>query len=242
MASRRDPEYAGQTDEFGNPITTNQTVPTGARVRGGGLGAPGTTGAQGTFDPLGAPGTTGADPTATGYDPSGGQGQLHRPTGAGGGHGHAHQQGMGRTGITTTEGYGTYETTGMGPTDIGHDTGGMGTRGGRGGYDTGSMGTEGRHGACYDTGSMGTTGGLGYDTGMGATAGHGTGYDTGMGATAGHGTGYDTGMGTIRGSGTAQDATGGQTRVGLHRDTDREKRGMTERILEHLPGTGRKST
>ena len=205
MAHRRDPEYAGQTDEFGNPITTNQTVPTGTRLTEGGLGAPGTTGAQGTFDPLGAPGTTGADPTVTGYDPSGGQGQLHRPTGAGGGR--AHQQGIGRTGITTTEGYGTYETTGTG------------TTGGPGGYDTGGMGTTGGHGGS-DTGSMGTTGGLG--------------------------AGYDTGMGDIRGSGTAQDVTGGmtggQTRVGLHRDTDREKKGMTERILEHLPGTGRRST
>lgn len=185
MAHRRDPEFAGQTDEFGNPITTYQTVPTGTGLTGGGLGAPGTTGAQGTFDPLGAPGTTGADPTVTGYDPSGGQGQLLRPTGAGGGR--AHQQGIGRTGITTTEGYGTYETTGMG-----------------------------------------TTGGPG---GTGTTGGHG---------------GYDTGMGDIRGSGTAQDVTGGmtggQTRVGLHRDTDREKKGMTERILEHLPGTGRRST
>lgn len=205
MAHRRDPEFAGQTDEFGNPITTYQTVPTGTGLTGGGLGAPGTTGAQGTFDPLGAPGTTGADPTVTGYDPSGGQGQLLRPTGAGGGR--AHQQGIGRTGITTTEGYGTYETTGMG------------TTGGPGGYDTGGTGTTGGHGG-YDTGSMGTTGGLG--------------------------AGYDTGMGDIRGSGTAQDVTGGmtggQTRVGLHRDTDREKKGMTERILEHLPGTGRRST
>ncbi|XP_021718068.1 glycine-rich cell wall structural protein 1.8-like [Chenopodium quinoa] len=150
---------------------------TGNTGQGGGLGAPGTTGAYGARDPLGAPGSTGASRTtagAPGYDPTGygneygsedmgQQQQLRRPA--------ADDVGTG-----TGTGY-TYGTAGsMGPTATGyhagvhvpHTTGLSGTYGTSGGFDTGGFGKSG--------GGVGE----GFDTGMGERT-HGMGRERGGG-------------------------------------------------------------
>ncbi|KNA19054.1 hypothetical protein SOVF_065130 [Spinacia oleracea] len=158
---------------------------------GGGLGAPGSTGASGARDPLGAPGSTGAsmtnkgapgyDPTAYGLDTGGQQQQLHRVAG---------DEGAGKQHGTTTGG-------GQHRTDAGVGTGQGYTYG-----TAGSMGqtgtTTGYHAGVHVPHSTGSGGGEqkqqlhrtehgGGDTGRAGLGGVGEGYDTGMGGGIGGG-------------------------------------------------------
>ncbi|XP_057530176.1 glycine-rich cell wall structural protein 1.8-like [Amaranthus tricolor] len=156
----------------------------GTTNQGGGLGAPGTTGAAGARDPLGAPGSTGASrtmPGATGYDPTeygtegtGGQAQLHRP-----------ETGVDTDVDPTTYTYGTAAS--MGSTGTGYHSGvhvPLTTGGVTGTYGTSAtMGSTGVH--------VPLTTGVGHDMGQGDRA-HGYGGERG-GHDIGAGVGYDTG-------------------------------------------------